>query len=994
MAEELSFRVLGSLEVRRGDTLIPIKAGKQRALLASLLVSANRLVPVDELFARLWDDDPPRTARATLATYVMRLRRVLAQATTRPDHLEAKGPIRTRPEGYLLEVDPEQLDLFRFQRLLALAEQQTDDPTAAATTLAEALALWRGPALVDVPSESLRRDVTPRWEEQRLRALERRVDADLALGRHAELVGELTALTTEHPLRERFWYQLMLALARSHRPSDALDAYTRLRELLVDTMGLEPGPEIRELHQRILTEDVTLHSAQANHGGPVVSPWRALCQLPLDIPDLVGRGALVRQIEKTLTTDSCGVPVVMLTGAPGTGKSTLAVRTAHRLRSRFPDGQLFVRLTGANGTPRDPADVLGELLTAVGVGPDALPDDLDARAAAWRARLADRAVLLVLDDAARTGQVLPLLPGTPGCGVLVTGRRLLAGVPGGSNVAVTPLGTEDATELLTLLVGAERIAREPEAAEAIVRACGGLPLALRIVGARLAARPAASLATMAERLADEQRCLDELRSGDLEVRAGLALSYAALSPRAATAFRRIGLLASLDVAPWVVGVLADDPDGELLVEELVEASLLTETGPDPTGEPRYRPHDLLALYAAELARADDARINRGALRRLMDALLALADAAYARLTTVTFDEAPVDPLPPDLPTVLPEHTLVRLTSDGEAWMLAEQLHLDWAVRCCVEQGWCRDAALLVERALARLDVQLPHQQVLDLLTRVRDAARQAGEERLAWRMDWQRAMQLATRGLSTEVLDILTHAAQAFERLGSHLDLAYALAALAHFRTEQQAFDEALRLAKRAVAAARKSGHRPAYASAVREFASLLAQHGHYDEAVPLLDEALAIARQLGSPVDEALVRYQQARHALENDDLDRAAEAARASMDVLADVPEYRARAYCASMAARVASARGEGAEAVELANRAREEFARLGDRLGEMTALASLAEAYLQVGRHDDVVTLVEQTLPRYADVGAARQEERLRKALAAARAAGRVIETLSPR
>ncbi|MEQ7008861.1 BTAD domain-containing putative transcriptional regulator [Actinopolymorpha sp. B17G11] len=996
MPTKLSYRVLGPLEVSRGGRVLTIRAGKHRSLLAALLVSANRLVPVDELVERLWGQNPPPTARATLATYVMRLRRILR--TGAGDEEPRRDPIRTRPEGYLIDAAPEQVDLGRFDQLLAEADRHPHDPEAVLGLLADALRLWRGPALVDIPSESLQRDVAPRLEEQRLHTIERRIDTELALGRHAELVGELTALTTEHRLRERFWHQLMLALYRSRRQPDALDAYGRLRALLIDEMGLEPSTEIRALHLRILAEDPTLHEADGHvrHPAAVTVPatWLTLCQLPPDLSDFVGRSELIAQATSALLPDHdrTGVPVVAITGAPGTGKSAVAVRIAHSLRPRFPDGQLFVRLTGVGGASRDPAEVLGELLTASGLGRDALPEGLEARAAAFRARLADRKVLLVLDDAARSSQVVALLPGTASCAVLVTGRRMLSDIPGAVGLRLDSFVPADALDLLARLAGSDRVAEEPAAARAIVDACGGLPLAVRIVGARLAARPLAGLAGLAERLADEQRRLDELRTGDLEVRAGLALSYSGLSASARTAFRRLGLLGAVDVAAWTVGVLAartdGEPsedgwaDGERLVEELVEANLLTETGRDPTGEARYRPHDLIALYAGELARADDDATTISALRCLMDALLGLADAAHQKLSTVTIDEAPVEPADP--PPILPVRMVDRLTADGEAWLLAEQPLLDWAIRRCVGLGWYVRAALLCERALARLDIQLPHAHVVELLDLVAGAAREAGDERVAWRATWQRSMQMATRQLTNDVLESLAEAARVFDRLDAPVDLAYALASLAYFHSERQDRTAALSLAEKAVAAARGSGHRPAYATSVREFASLLAEYDRYDEAVPLFDEALAIARDIGGPVDEALVLHRITRYALEHGDLDRAAEASQASLDAVAGVTEFRARAYVAAMAARVASARGEGRQAVVLAERAREEFGKLGDRFGEVAAIASLAEAYLEVGRADDVIPLVDETLPAFADVGATRHVERLKNACAAARRA----------
>jgi DNA-binding SARP family transcriptional activator/tetratricopeptide (TPR) repeat protein len=977
----LSFGVLGPLEVRAGDVVIPLSAGKLRVVLATLLISANRLVPATELIERLWGSNPPATARATLATYVMRLRRELT-ATTSP----ASDPIQTRPEGYLLEVEADRLDLLHFTRLLADARRYADQPATELALLYEALALWRGPALVDAPSESLQRDVVPRLEEQRLRTIERRIDLELADGLHAELVGELTALTAEHRLRERTWCQLMIALYRCGRQADALEAFARLRSWYVEDLGLEPGSEIRRLQEQILAGDPALDltspepAADAEPEPERPISWVPRCQLPPAIGDFVGRATLVEEVLTRLggsfpgTTpdparyspdDAAGMglgsgspPIVVISGTPGSGKSTLAVRIAHRLRQRYPDGQLFVRLDGAGPAPRDPSD---------------LPEGVDARAAVLRARLADRQVLVVLDDAAGTSQVLPLLPGTSSCAVLVTSRRRLADLPGAWSVRPGAFGTGDALDLLTRMLGPQRVAAEALAAREIADACGGLPLALRIVGARLATRPSAGLEGLASRLSDEKRRLDELRSGDLEVRSSLALSYQGLPLGAALAFRRLGLLGPIDVPAWAVGVLADESDGERLVEQLMEASLLSEAGLDPTGEPRYRLHDLLAVYAAELAASDLLAHNRAAIRRYVETLLVLTDRAYDNLAELTFDEIPMDSLPPVV-AMVPDSEVDRLTRQGAAWFLAEQAQLDWAIHVCAREGWCAEASQLLDRSMSYLDTYLVHDRVLELHVLVRDACRLGGEERLSWRAEWGRSMQLATRGLTDTDLELQEACVAAFEKLGASCDLAHALAALAHFRSLRGATDVALALAERAVAAARESGYEPTYASTLRELAKMLSMNGDYARALALFEETLEIARRLGQVVDKVQVLHYLAEQALAHGDLARAGAASDESFALIDDLNDHRGAAFVTSLASRVAVARKDYGRAVQLAGQAKQRFERLGDRFGAAGAAASLAEAYLAAGRTVEAVELVEQALQEYADVGTTQYETRL--------------------
>lgn len=960
---------------------MPIRAGKLRILIASLLVDANRLVFVDELVERLWDERPPADPRAVLASYVMRLRRLVDP----PE--DSASLIHTGPEGYLIRIEENRLDLLEFA---ALREQARAATTAEKerVLLGEALGLWRGPALADVRSETLQRDVVPGLQEDRLRVLERRIDLDLELGRHAELVAELTGLTAEHPLRERFWGQLMLALHRSGRQPEALDVYGRLRRSLVDALGLDPSAESRRLHELILAGDPqVLKSVSVRSDGddePGGQPFVSLCQLPPDTADFVGRAELVDEIVSVLRRGDAAVPIVTVTGPPAVGKTTVAVRAGHRLRTAFPDGQLYVRLAGAQRPPRDPSEVLLDLLTASGMNPSSIPGGLEGRAAAFRARLADRAVLLVLDDAAGVEQVLPLLPGTPGCAVLITSRRDLGGVAGAVGLRMAEFGAADALDLLAHVVGADRVAAEPAAARAIVDACGGLPLALRIVGARLSLRPLTKLATFASRLQNEQRRLDELAVGDLEVRASFALSYRVLSPAAAAAFRGLGLIGATDVAAWTLGVLSNQPEGERLVEQLLEANLLTDIGPDPSGEPRYRLHDLMMVYAAELARAEPESENVATTRRYIHALIALADRSYPRLT-VSVDN--LRPQPITTPLTLPEHELVRLTSNGLAWMLSEERQLQWAIRQCVAAGWPTEAARLSERAVEALDTRIPPERVDELLRLTADANRAVGDEREAARVDMKRAyLDGITVGATDESLADLEACADTFERVGDRIELALTLSHLAHLvGFLPYSSVSALAHAERAVAVARSSGDLPALASTLRELGTRRAANRHYDGARAAFDEALELNRKLGRRLDEAMLLHRLSRFALDAGDIELAYDSSKRSRAIVAELggwDAYRGRSHTIVQAARVAVARGEVTEGIELASRACTDFAQMGEPLAELRATVALAEALLAGGRVRDVVQTGTEALARLADIQNSPDKEQLRAAISQAR------------
>ncbi|MFI0812483.1 AfsR/SARP family transcriptional regulator [Streptomyces echinatus] len=618
----LRFGVLGPVRAWRGAETLSTGSPQQRALLAALLLREGRTATAAELIDALWGPEPPSQALAAVRTYASRLRKVLDP-----------GVLVSESGGYAVRSSGEgALDLVVAQDLAAEAEKArgTGDLGGARSLLNEALALWDGEPLAGVPgpyAEAQR----ARLEEWRLGLLESRLDLDLEQGCHADAVSELTALTAAHPLRERLRELLMLALYRSGRQAEALAVYADTRRLLAEELGVDPRPGLSELQQRILQADPALAEPSAPVTEPALAPVRP-AQLPASVPDFTGRASFVTELSEVLASASEAEGRVMavsaLAGIGGVGKTTLAVHVAHRARTAFPDGQLYVDLQGAGPRPAEPETVLGSFLRALGTADTAIPDSLEERAALYRSVLDGRRVLVLLDNAKDAAQVRPLLPGTEGCAALVTSRVRMLDLAGAHLVDLDVMSPEEALALFTRIVGEERVAAEREAALDVVAACGFLPLAIRIAASRLAARRTWTVSVLAAKLADERRRLDELQAGDLAVKATFELGYGQLEPSQARAFRLLGLADGPDMSLAAAAAVLDLPPEETedLLESLVDTSLLESAAPG-----RYRFHDLVRLYARSCAeRGEEPTGDRdAAMSRLLDFYLATAAGVYA-----------------------------------------------------------------------------------------------------------------------------------------------------------------------------------------------------------------------------------------------------------------------------------------------------------------------------------------------------------------------------
>jgi DNA-binding SARP family transcriptional activator len=765
---DISLRVLGPLQVCVDGDEIPVLANQQRVILACLVTAAGQPVRFSGLIEKLWGSNPPTGARNAMQTYVGRLRRLLPE-----------GTIRTGPGAYW--IDSVRTDLEEFRHLTALAREAQAAPGTAPGTAPDtapdtavglwrqAMALWRGPVLSNVESGPLHASEGAWLTELLLAAAEQRFDAELHLGNYAEIAPELTALASEYPLFERLRAQLMRALHGAGRPAEALAVFRETARMLRSELGVEPGAELRALNQEILAGTGSPRTANT----PQL--WRIATQLPAAV-NLIGRDTEQARIARLLKEDKT-VPVVMISGPPGVGKTALAIAVAHGLRADFPDGQLFARMQDGLGRPRDTAEVLAELLE--GTGAERVPHGLEARAAALRTRLADHRVLIVVDDALDAAQIRLLVPGVPGSAVLVTSRRLLTGAESPTLIRLGPLTPQDSAKLLAQAAGPGRTPIDPAAAHAIGAACGGLPLAVRIAGARLSRDPELEPADLAARLSDRRRVLGELDVAECSVRAGMELAYQSLSESARTAFRRIALLCRSGISRWALEAAEDagqSGDATSSIEALLEVNLIQPTGRDAVGQARYRAHQLAFAYAVQLAE-ESAADTKDAVKRLLAALTVRAAEAFHAMPWSCDDLPPsVDRRPP---RSAPATGALFGPLDPVAWLQAcSDLVADIAVQSA-GTGLPTEAALLADYAvpvLSRLDSLDPARRVR---LAVRDAATAARQDLIAWRQRFGLCVLDMRADQYGRARDELRLCVEAFEALSAHDELVRALALLA-----------------------------------------------------------------------------------------------------------------------------------------------------------------------------------------------------------------------
>jgi DNA-binding SARP family transcriptional activator/tetratricopeptide (TPR) repeat protein len=848
----MRYGILGTFEVWAGGRPVPIGGPKPRALLALLLLNAGRVVPTSQILEALWAGRPPASGATRVQGLVAQVRASLARAGVLP------GPIGTHPDGYLLTVGDGELDLDAFERRLRQARTAAaeGDLAAAASAFRAGLGLWRGKALAGVAAPFAGSEAA-RLEERRLVAVEELTEVELARGRHADLVGELAALVVKHPRWERLRERLMLALYRSGRQAEALEVYRQGHRLLVDELGLEPGPDLRRLQRAILAGDPGLLLAAGTAAGatsrpaPVVDPP---AQLPPDIADFTGRREQVARLRAALGSarPPRAVAIAVLSGKPGVGKTALAVHVAHRLRPDFPDGQLQVDLGGAERRPLAPDEVLDRFLRALGIAGAAVPATLEERRDLYRSRLADRRVLIVLDNAADEAQVRPLLPGSPSCAVMVTSRGRLAALDGALRFDVDVLDARHTVKLLAWIAGPARVAAEADAADTIGRLCGHLPLAVRVAGARLAVREHWRLADLVDLLADERRRLDELKIADLEVRASLALSYQGLGDEARRLLRRLGLLAASSFAAWVGAAALNCTltRAERLLEELVDAQLVEVHGTDTAGQVRFRLHDLVRLYARERAAAEEPEAERrAALARSLGAWLALAEAADQVLTlggaSIVHAHAPRWWCPPELSALT--------AAQPAAWLEIERVNLLAGVRQACQAGLAELACDLTAASATFSQLGAYEDDWRDVHRLADAAARAAGDTRgraaLLVGLGWV----LSGRTPPAEVRPTFVQARESFQRLGDLPGTVQALLGEGHCLRLTGQLAQALACLERARSLAVRAGA-PDQEGAALFLTSLVdREQGHLDRALGRLRLILPAWRARGARRSEAL---------------------------------------------------------------------------------------------------------------------------------------------
>ena len=913
----MEFVLLGGIAVLDDDVALDLGPARQRCVLAALAVDAGRVVSVERLMHRVWGEDPPLRARATLQNYLSRLRMLLANAAA----------VVRRPGGYALEVERSAIDLFRFRALCDQA-RGIDDRQAAAL-LRQALALWRGEALTGVEGDwaAAERD---RLHQELLDAECDLTEILLRLGHGEDLVATLAARSAQWPLDERVTSQFMLALHRAGRSADALAQYRQLRDRLVDELGTDPGTALQNLHRRVLDNDPALVPAAEPTGAPVPR------QLPAPPRWFTGRDTELARLDKAFGEDpQAGATVVIsaIGGAGGIGKTWLALHWAHRHADEFPDGHLFTDLRGFNPTERPvaPDTALFGFLTALGVAPDHVPADLDAKAALYRSLVAGRRMLVVLDNAATADQVTPLLPGSPRCTVLVTGRTRLPSLidrHGARHLHLDVLARTEARALLTARLGADRVAAEPDAVDELIDLCGGYPLALSITARHAEAQSLAEVAAELRELGLEM--LDEASDPAASLPAVLSWSLRRLTDEQRTVFGLLGVTPGADTAvPAVVSLTGLPPARARKALAALEVASLLERRPHG----RYGMHDLIRAYAASTELPEDVR--EAALVRVLDFYLHTAFAADRLLDPTRQLLQPDPPAAGVQPHPLPD------AAAALSWLQAEHATLLAAQRAALGLGR-HHVAWHLAWALGTFHVRQGH----------------GPDELTTWRIALDAAAHLPDPAMLSRTHRFL---GRACSRLGlredavEHLDQALAVAVRQHDPGEQAHTHLVLALAR--------------------------GQQGDNHRALEHARQALDLYRALDHPEREATALNQVGWFAACVGDLDTARDHCRAALTLIRRHHDPVGEADTLDSLGLIAHRSGDHQQAVDHYQSALALYRTLGNAHMVADTLDHLGDTHTALGRHEQAREAWREALALCREQGRDADAARLRSRLDAA-------------
>lgn len=951
--DSLRYEILGPLRLGHVQGQ-PLRASKPRQLLATLLLHPNRFVSTDLIADALWEGTPPRSATANIRTYVRALRGVLQEAGL-------PAPIDTSAAGYSIEVGVDELDSSMFEALLAEGGHLRDvgEKRQAMVVLSRAYSLWRGQPLADLTIPSAWEGTIARLNAQYRGLVDTLLDLRLEYGDASGAAILLSSRLTEDPYDEQLWRRLVDALLAAGRTGEARAAYAKAVQTLADELDVKPGPELEAAGARAengrsanwpnpgipAATRATEREEPAEPAGLMTSPvltaqHRPPSQLPLDLADFSGRQKLLEQLRDLVCgRDPVRPPIAVISGAPGTGKSSLAVRLGHLVRESFPDGQIYLDMRGATD-PRDPAGALTDLLLSLNMSDSAVPADPERRSAALRSELASRRVLIILDDVAAASQVAPLMPGTGASAVVITSRNRLMDLAGADSVPLDTFDDGEAAELLRRIAGAGRVDSSSSAALEILAACGNLPLAIRIVASRLAQRPDLSPAELARRLRDETHRLDELSIGELAVRTSADLSYDALSAEEARLYRLIGRFAVGEFSARILESIATPASVRRSLDRLIEVNLVQISSVDANGTARYRVHDLLRLHAIGVGDDEQKAEAVKDLRTVFEALLHKVRRATVALPFVYFGVLEHDG-PPQSPDPQP-----FTPSDAIAWFDAERSTFAPAIRAAAQNG-LHDYAWRIASAWGPyLDMRAyfddwneSHQpglvSAIACGDRLGEAIMHRNLAQLAlYQDDWDAAWQHLNEG------------AAIFDELGHRLGAGIVSVGLGTWLRERGRPDEALAHYERAVEAFVEAGDKNGEAVARSAAASIWLGRNDTVTAGRYLAEAFLLGVRLGDSHREAKVRRRIATLRMHQGRHDQAVRQLQASLAIFTSLGDDHCAAYGRADLGHALIALGDEAAARRMLLDAIEIGHRLGDRSVEGQAAHHLGQLYASAG------------------------------------------------